>query len=176
MEKMRGHALDKFECLSNGTFEAMFRMSRQGFTNLYDKISPLMNDTNEEMAKRSSGTTISKKTKLYVTLRWLPGGCYLDLCFGWGISKAAFYSTDPQKGVVWPTIEAIDMAFTIGIPYEDEDKLNAMAEKFHAFTNCTNKEFFGCVIDGWVCHTRKPTKEEVTDAISYKNIVGVSSC
>jgi hypothetical protein len=46
-----------------------------------------------------------------------------------------------------------------------------MAEKFHAFTNCPNREFFGCVtaIDGWVCHTRKPTKDEVADAISYRN-------
>eukprot|EP01033_Poteriospumella_lacustris_P007862 gene7862-gene8623 len=99
----------------------MFRMSRQGFTKLYDKIASLMNDTDEEMARRSSGTAISKKTKLYVTLRWLTGRSYLNLCFGCRLSKAAFYSTDPQKGVVWPTIEAIDRAFSIGIPYEDED-------------------------------------------------------
>lgn len=169
--KMRGFALDEVNNLSDATFQSMFRMSRSAFEKLHDEIGPLMNDTDEEMARRSSGTPISKKTKLYVTLRWLAGGSYHDLCFGWGISKAAFYSTDPQKGVVWPTIEAIDKAFEIGIPYDNLDQLKLTAEKFDEFTNCPNKEMFGCVtaIDGWVCHTRKPTQDEVTDTISYRN-------
>lgn len=167
--KMPCHSLEEVENISETTFQAMFRMSRQAFEKLYEKVSPLMYDTDEEMARRSSGAAILKKTKLYVTLRWLAGGSYLDLCFKWGTSKAAFYSTDPQKGVVWPTIEAIDKTFMITIPYDDEDRLQEMAEKFSAFTNCQNQEFFGCVtaVDGWVCHTRKPTKNEVKDAIAY---------
>lgn len=169
--KMRCHSLEEVDKISDENFQTMFRMSRPVFRKLYEEISPLMNDVDEEMARRSSGSPISKMTKLYVTLRWLAGGSYLDLCFGWGISKAAFYSTDPQKGVVWPTIEVIDKVFAIGIPYDDEEKLRCMAQKFEAFTNCGNGEFYGCVtaIDGWVCHTRKPTKEEVADAISYRN-------
>lgn len=74
-------------------------------------------------ARRSRGSAISKKKKLYVTLRWLTEGSYLDLCLGWGILKSAFFSTDPQKGVVWPTIEAIDRKLTIGIPYDDPNEL-----------------------------------------------------
>jgi hypothetical protein len=103
--KMLCHSLEEVENISETTFQAMFRMSRQAFEKLYEKVSPLMYDTDEEMARRSSGVAILKKTKLYVTLRWLAGGSYLDFCFGWGISEAAFYSTDPQKGVIWPTID-----------------------------------------------------------------------
>jgi hypothetical protein len=38
------------------------------------------------MAQRSLRSTVSKKNKLYCTLRWLAGGSYLDICLACGVS------------------------------------------------------------------------------------------
>mmetsp|Transcript_27898 Transcript_27898/g.38425 ORF Transcript_27898/g.38425 Transcript_27898/m.38425 type:complete len:142 (-) Transcript_27898:279-704(-) len=98
----------------------MFRITRGGFEELLALISPFMHDT-DEYAIYSSGSSISKRTKLYVTLRWLAGGSYLDICFAWGIAESTFYSTDHEREILWPTIEAIDEAFVIGLPFHDVD-------------------------------------------------------
>jgi hypothetical protein len=45
----------------------------------------------EQKAINSSGSAISPTARLAVTLRFLAGGSYLDLCFAWAISKSAFY-------------------------------------------------------------------------------------
>ena len=63
------------------------------------------------MAELSSGSTITNRTKLHVTLRWLEGGSYLDLCFAWVVSVFSFYEI-----CIWPTIDAIDQSFQIGLP------------------------------------------------------------
>jgi hypothetical protein len=164
----RGYALNEVSLLSNCDFAKMFRMSRNGFENLLTEISPFMHDTDELKAIASSGSLISKRTKLYVTLRFLAGGSFLDLVFAWGISKSAFFSSEPEYGVVWPTLEAIDRAFKIGLPVNDEAKLQEMADEFSTYTNGL---LSGCVtaIDGWVARTRKPNSDEVDDIMSYRN-------
>jgi hypothetical protein len=68
----RGHALRKVERLPDDTFAKMFRKNREGFAKLLDLISPFLPDTNEQMAINSSGSPISKATKLYATLRYCP--------------------------------------------------------------------------------------------------------
>ena len=94
--------------------------------------------TNEEMAIRSSGSSITNRTKLYVTLRWLAGGSYLDLCFAWGLSLSSFYDT-----VLWPTINAVDKALDIGMPLKDEGKLQTIANEF---SKLSKGQLKGCVI------------------------------
>jgi hypothetical protein len=49
-----------------------------------------MPDTNQQMAKSSSGSSIPNATKLYATLRYLAGGSFHDICFAWGIAKSSF--------------------------------------------------------------------------------------
>jgi hypothetical protein len=60
-------------------------------------------------------------TRLAVTLRWLAGGSYIDLCFAWGVSVASFYG---ENGVLWPTIEALDDHLKLGFPLKDEYSLS----------------------------------------------------
>lgn len=81
-KRNRNYALEEVEQLSNKEFSSMFRMNREGFNTLYAKVCPFLHDTNEEMARVSSDSCITKKTKLYATLRWLAGGSSLDICFG----------------------------------------------------------------------------------------------
>jgi hypothetical protein len=97
----------------------MFRVDRPTFNEILDLIPPIMIEWDEQKAMNSSGTPISPKTCLAVTLRWLAGGSHIDLCFAWGIGYSTFYS---DRGVLWPTIEAIDEVFHIGLPINDNDK------------------------------------------------------
>jgi len=82
---------------------------------------------NEAKAENSSGAPIVLKTRLAVTLRWLAGASYLDLCFAWGVATSTFYHAD---GVLWPTIAAIDAAFELGFPVGDAQKLEELADGF----------------------------------------------
>ena len=67
----RGYALGEVDELSDSNFSTMFRMNREGFEDLLSLIGPFMHETNETMAKMSSGSIISKRTRLHATLRWL---------------------------------------------------------------------------------------------------------
>ena len=164
----RGFALNRVNELSDKEFAEMFRMNRTGFAKLLELVSPFMHDTNQHMAEISSGSVISKSTKLYVTLRFLAGGSFHDLCFAWGIHKSTLFSTDPAKGVIWPTMEAIDECFSIGLPVDNTEELDKMAREFAV---ASHGEMHGCVtaIDGWVAKCRKPTRSEVTDIMAYRN-------
>jgi hypothetical protein len=164
----RGGSLDEIDNYSDADFQAMMRMTRVAFEELFTLVAPFLHDTNEAMAIRSSGKAIAKKTKLYVTLCWLPGGSHLDLCFGWRVSKAAFFSTDPARGCLWPTIEAIDKALVLGVPFHDREALVKLSDEYASYTNGQMK---GCImaIDGWVARTRKPFVSEVGDVNAYRN-------
>jgi len=163
----RAFALNEVNFLNESEFLKLFRMNRQDFENLLNLISPFMDDSNEGMATRSSGSTVTIQTKLYVTLRWLAGGQYQDLCFAWGISSSLFYRND-QCGVIWPIMEAINDVFDIGIPFDDMNELNRSSNEFSTYSH---GELLGCVtaIDGWVAKTRKPFRSEVTDVMAYRN-------
>eukprot|EP01036_Dinobryon_divergens_P029172 gene29172-38236_t len=164
----RGFALIEVTHLSDSSFATMFRMSRAGFEELFNLIAPFMHDTNEHMAGVSAGSAISKRTKLYATLRWLAGGSYLDICFAWGLSKSAFYSTNCEWGVVWPVVDAIDAAFDIGLPLSNVEDLQKLADEFSVLSH---GQLPGAVtaIDGWVAQTRKPFPTEVEDIMAYRN-------
>lgn len=146
--------MEEMEQLSDVEFKKMFRMTREGFSSLLEILGPFMYEADEEMARRSSGSSISKRMKLFCTLRWLAGGSYLDITF-------AFFSSDPISGILWPTIAAINDAIVIGLPTSNVQALRAMSEG----------NMRGCVtaVDGWVARTRKPFQTEVGDVMAYRN-------
>ena len=108
----RRHAIEEMNHLSETEFMAMFRMDRASFNEVEVEL---------ENSLPSVNRNISIKTRLSVTLRWLAGGQYLDLCFTWGISKASFFSVD---GVLWPTIIALDAILpSFGLPVHNADAM-----------------------------------------------------
>lgn len=116
----RGFAVNEMDNLSHVNFQRMFRLDRSSFYELRDMlVSSLAFDSMKATA--SSGSAISTTTRLAVTLRWLAGASYLDLCFAWGLSKAVFYS---ERGVLWPTIEALDSLIHLGIDLKNEESLS----------------------------------------------------
>ncbi len=52
----------------------------------------------------------------------------MDLCFAWGVAVSNFFS---DRGVLWPTINVLDMAYNIGLPIHDTDKLDALSKGFY---------------------------------------------
>ena len=122
----RGYAIEEMSNLSDTEFKKMFRMCRESFFDLEKQLDPILS-RDEEMSSRSSGSPITTRTRLAVTLRWLAGGLHSDLCFAWGISCSVFYST---RGVLWPTIEALDKLLTLSFPLNDDERLAELAQGF----------------------------------------------
>jgi hypothetical protein len=67
----------------------MFRLDRDSF---YELVEVLNNKIQRDAMKAacSSGSPITTVTRLAVTLRWIAGGSYIDLCFACGVSVASF--------------------------------------------------------------------------------------
>ena len=163
----RGFAIDEMARLPDGLFRRMFRVDRPTFTELVQQLSPLI-EKDETYAINAAGTPITATTRVAVTLRWLAGGSSLDLCFAWGISRSTFYS---KRGVIWPTIEAIDSLLQIGLPINDNAALSELATAFgiHSHGNMNGAIM---AIDGLAVKTRCPYKWEVNNRRDYRNRKG----
>ena len=83
--------------LDPSVFKRMFRVDREMFDFILSKVEPLLSVANIK-ACNSSGVPITSRTRLVVTLRWLAGGSYLDLCFAWGIGLLASAEGKSQQG------------------------------------------------------------------------------
>ena len=117
--------------ITDEVFQKMFRVDRATFNELSELIDPTVK-RNELKAIQSSGSCIPTETRLAVTLRWLAGGIYLDLCFAWGISISSFFS---DRGVLWPTIEALDEILKLGFPLHNIPALEEISEGFNLHSN-----------------------------------------
>ena len=98
-------ALGEMDSIDAKMFKRMFRMSKHAFTNLLGLLEDRYEERDSKsvrQAKNSSGSVVSTKTALAVTLRWLAGASYIDLCFTWGISMGSFFV---DGGVLWGTME-----------------------------------------------------------------------
>jgi hypothetical protein len=139
--------------LDDNQFKCMFRVDRQTFHEILDSISPIMVERNAVKASNSSGSPITSKTRLAVMLGWLAGASHIDLCFCWGISIGTFYNKD--RGPIWPTREAINLAFDIGLPLHDASQLDELAKGFYYHSGDI---LDGCVItvDGLAAHPQQP--------------------
>lgn len=133
-ERNRGFAVKEMEILSDKEFTRMFRLSRSAFEWLLAKIAhhiqpqaSLRNNVYHNLKRE-----IPPRTRLAVTLRWLAGGSYLDICFAFGISSSSFFV---ENGVLWGTMAAIDAELQIGFPLYDAEKLEEISEGFAKFTD-----------------------------------------
>jgi hypothetical protein len=74
----REDALEFARSWSDEVFEMMFRLCREDFYVLVEKIEHIL-EPNHEMARRSSGSPIRTEMRLMITLRILAGASYLDM-------------------------------------------------------------------------------------------------
>lgn len=160
----RSNALLEMDQLEPSVFKRMFRVDRATFGEIMERITPFIQAKNLRKACNSSGAPILLKTRLAVTLRWLAGASYLDLCFAFGISSSTFYHSD---GILWPIMEALDAAFSIGFPFHDLDQIENLSQGFFQHSGGL---LDGCVLalDGLGVATRQPSKWEVKYPKDYR--------
>lgn len=161
-------ALEAVGAISDELFQRRFRLSRLEFAHLLAKIHDDLLPAHPHMGERSSGSFIQPALKLYVTLRFLAGGSYLDIAPLYGIAEGSFYS------VVHETLAAINLRLdNIQFPSDarnnpaDMAELQRMEKRFRDICHST---FPGTVLaaDGVVFRMRAPRAHEVdSSVISY---------
>ncbi len=65
--------MEEMDCLDPSSFKRMFWVDRSTFDELLDIITQHLIQCSEVKAKNSSGSSISTKTRLTITLCWLAG-------------------------------------------------------------------------------------------------------
>jgi hypothetical protein len=79
------------DAMNPNDFRRMFRMKRESFTKLETKLAEKLK-INVQKGFNSSGSSISAKTRLAVTIRCLDGGSYQDICFSFGLDPSNFFN------------------------------------------------------------------------------------
>ena len=123
-----------------------------------------MPEKNACKAEASSGSVISNKIKLAVTLRWLAGGSYLDLTWEFKVYNPSIYSED---GILWTTIHAIDKVIPLAFPI-DEAELQKIADEFSVPSHGIIQFIVGA-FDGLIIKTRQPSLAECSHPNAYRN-------
>lgn len=164
----RGYAVEEMNHLREAEFRKMFRLSRQSFNTMLMKVSRRLRVRDEKQAKCSSGSSISNKTRLAVTLRWLAGGSHSDLCFAFGISSTSFFKED---GVLWETIRALDAEYNLSFPLDSISTLQCLGDEFGRYSNGAMQNAVGA-IDGLVIRTRCPFLSETSNPMHFRNRKG----
>jgi hypothetical protein len=174
-KRSRAEALAEIDGLSDSDFKKIFRVDRETFREIEEKIKPKI-ETSATAAmhnvKNNMGEPISVKTRLLCTLRYLAGGMFWDICLALKVGFGSFFG---ENGVLWPTMYAIDESYEIGLPLNDPAALERQASEFAALSKGAESHWGGCLmaIDGWVCETRKPSTKEVRDVMAYRNRKGL---
>ncbi len=108
--------------LTDADFRSAFRMSRDAFQKLLERVAPYLTP-NGSMALRSSAGAIEPDVRLAITLRMLAGGAYLDLMLVWEISSSMVFEVFMQ------TIRAIKEVVPMkSVPLDDESSLKELSD------------------------------------------------
>jgi hypothetical protein len=148
--------------MDSSEFERFYRLSKEDFLSLLNDIQDdiFLDESQVHMAIISSGSNIHPVIQLSVTLRLLSGGCYLDIAFGYHISKYTVYD------IFYKVLFSIDKRLTnINFPYKDENSLICLEQ---GFANISHGVFRGTVAagDGVVFQMQKPRADEVDGNVS----------
>lgn len=134
-------------------FERYIRMRRDSFNKL---VQLLHEDLQvDEYYANKRGGPISAKICVYLTLRYLAGGSYIDIMLHMQISAASFYSC------LYKTLEAICNCKELDILFpKTEDECALLAADFCHLS--TNQSITCCVgaVDGYLLSIETPSTEE----------------
>lgn len=143
-------------------FRRAYRMDLPSFNELLRRINYRL--TKDDRKARHG--KICPASRLAVTLRFLAGGSYIDICFCHGISEVTFYR------VVWETVDAI--AAVLHIRYGGDDEMKRVSD---AFAKKTDGIMDGCIgaVDGLAIKIRRPRVSAINNQASYFNRKGFYS-
>jgi hypothetical protein len=93
----RGYAIEEMKHLTDKHFKKMFRLNRCAFYHLLARIRKYLDPKPGAVSYEFYNEAlqpISCEVKLAITLRWLAGGSYLDICFAFGLSEGTFFKNE----------------------------------------------------------------------------------
>jgi len=138
-------------------FKRMYRLDVDDFFELLGKIRPSL-----ESNQRCTDNHIDAEIYLAVALRYLAGGNYLDLAFGYNLPQNCIHQ------YALKVLELIDEKVdNIDFPVSDIEKLQQLESRFNELAE---GHFTGTVAagDGIVFPISKPAKEEIyEDVVSF---------
>jgi len=142
----------KILTMKDKTFKRNYRLDRPTFMKLLSQIS---DDLRLSPGQLSDKANIDPLIMLAATLRFLAGGSYLDIAFGYDIGHASVYD------VFRKVLVAVDTNLdNIQFPYDSEEGLRYLEE---TFLKISKGVFKGTVAagDGIVFRTFKPAAADV---------------
>ena len=145
---------------TDGSFRHHYRMERATFDKLVEILKPYLVSSR----RRGQKGRVPVEFKVAMTLRWLAGGSYLDLCLVYQVSKATLFGT----------VEAVTGAICASgagafyLPTTDSQR-RTMANGFAL--RSTHAVLRDCVgaIDGLFIKTRAPSPRETPNIRRYRS-------
>jgi hypothetical protein len=115
--------------ISPTVFRRLYRMDKEDFAVLLERLRPLITTANTAKARasRPGSGPISPEVRLAVTLSYLAGARVVDLLLIYKpISWTELYNS------IWLTVDAINATLATEFPFDDEDKLKQIEREFRA--------------------------------------------
>ena len=138
-------------------------MSKPAFGDLVEKIRPYMPNGTSPKARSDS---VSVEVSLSVTLRYLAGGSYLDICDIHHITEPTFFRVKSR------TLVALDFALQDEIRFPStEDERRDTASGFEVKTGGVMKGCLGA-LDGLAVKIKEPSLFDCPNPTSYRNRKG----
>lgn len=136
--------------LSSSEFQRYYRLDKETFDVLLERLRPLL-AVDEAMAMRGSSGPVSPELQLSMTLRFLAGGSYLDLILLHGVHRSTFFKA------VWRVIDAINDTHNLLFPLSDSEQLVDIADAFQT-NRGSPQAMWGCVgaVDGLCIEILRP--------------------
>ena len=145
-------------------WKRFYRMSKDSFFELLALVRPELERDTEKGDNASFDGVVTPEQRLSITLRYLAGGAYQDICLIHGIVTSTFYD------VVKTTLIALDAcpALEISFPLYDEQGLIKLASGFQniAPTHTVFNSVVGA-LDGWLCPCVLPNRKHCKNPMAF---------
>lgn len=134
-------------------FRKMFRLDKESFDILLEKVKPRITTKNQAQAMRAHKQgPVTPETRLATTLRFLAGGSPWDIATIFSVCEPELYRS------LWVTVDAINHEFAMTFPQTLEDCIR-VEKGFCAKSK--NQCLRGCIgaLDGCIFEVRNPGKQ-----------------
>lgn len=146
--------------IENQNINKLLRMSRQSFDNLVLLLKDSLSVDETQAARR--GGAVSPEFCLFITIRYLAGARYQDICEMCNVSRTAVYAAIEKTMVAIVDHPELALKFP-----KTEAECQVVADGFLSISS--NQAIGNCVgaIDGFLMPIKVPTAKEVGNVTAY---------
>jgi len=147
--------------LSDRDFFRSYRMDKNTFEYILARATPYL-----MKQKKARWDSLAPDVLLSMTLSWLRGGAYQDICRLHKVRISTFYHN------LWKTLDALNSALQdeMIFPVKNEAALEALAKRFYErWGQRGHGAYWGCIAagDGLIIKVKRPTLKEHPAPISF---------